>query len=142
VAGVPLPDSVVELRANATLEPVLVDDHGAPLVVGRRYPGISEKIARAVLLRDGHCRSGTCEARYGLHIHHLVPRSWGGRDDISNLAAVCTLAGHHQMLIPHGPWALVGNPNQPDGLRLVRYADLSHDEARRYGFPPHARAGP
>jgi hypothetical protein len=137
VAGVPLPDSVVEqLRANATIEPVLVDDHGVPLVVGRRFAGLSDKVARAVLLRDGHCRCGTCDLRYGLQIHHLVPRSWGGTDDIVNLAAVCTVVGHHQMLIPTGPWALVGNPNQPDGLRLVRYHDLSDDQARHYGLPP------
>jgi hypothetical protein len=143
VAGIPLPDSVVEqLRANATIEPVLVDAHGAPLLVGRRFAGISDKIARAVLLRDGHCRCGTCDVRYGLHIHHLIPRSWGGSDDPSNLAAVCTVIGHHQMLIPNGPWALVGNPNQPDGLHLVRYADLTADEARHYGLPPPSRASP
>jgi Domain of unknown function (DUF222)/HNH endonuclease len=143
IAGIPLPDAVVEqLRANAIIEPVLVDDHGAPLLVGRRFSGLSEKIARAVLLRDGHCRCGTCDARVGLHIHHLIPRSWGGSDDTSNLAAVCTLAGHHQMLIPNGPWALVGNPNQPDGLRLVRYTDLAYDEARHYGLPPPSRASP
>jgi hypothetical protein len=140
VAGVPLPDAVVEhLRANAMIEPVLVDDHRLPLMVGRRFPGISDKIARAVLLRDGHCRCGTCDLRYGLQIHHLVPRTWGGSDAISNLAAVCTVAGHHQMLIPHGPWALVGNPNQPDGLRLLRYADLTPDQARTYGLPPPPR---
>jgi hypothetical protein len=143
VAGIPLPDAVVEqLRANATIEPVLVDNHGAPLLVGRRFAGISDKIARAVLRRDGHCRCGTCDLRYGLHIHHLVPRSWGGSDDPSNLAAVCTVIGHHQMLIPHGPWALVGNPNQPDGLRLVRYADLTAAQARHYGLPPPSRASP
>jgi hypothetical protein len=140
VAGIPLPESVVEqLRANATIEPVLVDDHGAPLVVGRRFPGLSDKIARAVVLRDGHCRCGTCDLRSGLQIHHLVPRSWGGRDDIANLAAVCTVVGHHQMLIPNGPWALVGNPNEPDGLRLVRYHDLTDEDARRYGLPPPPR---
>jgi hypothetical protein len=64
------------------------------------------------------------------------PRSWGGTDDPANLAAVCRSAGHHQMLIPTGPWALVGNPNRPDGLRLVRYHDLTDDEARRHGPPP------
>jgi hypothetical protein len=130
------------LRANAYLEPVLVDDHGQVLAVGRRFPGISEKIARAVLLRDGHCRCGNCDIRHGLQIHHLVPRSWGGSDDISNLAAACVVVGHHQMLIPAGPWALVGNPNQPDGLRLVRYTDLTDDEARYYGLPPPPRASP
>jgi hypothetical protein len=137
VAGVPLPDAVVEkLRTNATIEPVLVDDAGAPVAIGARFPGLSPKLARAVLLRDGHCRCGTCERRKGLQVHHLVPRSWGGSDDPSNLAAVCTSAGHHQMLIPSGPWALVGNPNRPDGLRLVRFGDLTDDEACGYGLPP------
>ncbi|MFI5054246.1 MAG: hypothetical protein ACHQDE_07785, partial [Acidimicrobiia bacterium] len=101
VAGVPLADELVEqLRANAIIEPALVDDDGVPLVVGKRFSGLSPKIARAVLLRDGHCRIPGCEIRHGLHIHHLRPRSWGGTDNVSDLAAVCTVAGHHQMLVP------------------------------------------
>ncbi len=52
----------------------------------------------------------------------------GGTDDIANLAAVCTggTTDHHIMLIPHGPWTLTGNPNLPDGLRLIH-----RDELRR-----------
>ena len=117
------------------IEPVLVDDDGIPLAFGRRFPALSPKIVRAVLLRDGQCRCGTnCGLRHGLEVHHLVPRSWGGTDDVSNLVAV--FAGHHAELVPHGPWALVGNPNQPDGLRRVLYTDLTAEEARRYGLPP------
>src|SRR5205823_7685241 len=108
IAGIPLPDAMVEkLRANAVIEPVLVDDDGTVLAVGKRFSVLSPKVARAVLLRDGHCRCGNCETRHGLQIHHLRPRSWGGSDDPSNLAAVCVPAGHHQMLVPTGPWALV-----------------------------------
>jgi hypothetical protein len=55
---------------------------------------------------------------------------------ISNLATVCTLAHHHEQLIPHGPYALVGNPNQPDGLTLILSTDLTDKEAREYGLPP------
>jgi HNH endonuclease len=129
-----LPDAIVEqLRANATIEPVLVDELGVPVAIGRRTTALSTKKARSVLLRDGSCRCG-CGLRHGLEIHHLVPRSWGGSDDISNLAAV--FAPHHRMYIPHGPYALVGNPNQPDGLRTVVYADLTADEAEAYGLPP------
>ena len=143
VAGVPLPDAVVEqLRANANIEPVLVDDDGVPLGIGPRFPGLSSKLGRAILLRDGHCRLGTCDCTHGLQIHHLVPRSWGGSDDPSNLAAVCMPRRHHQMLIPNGPWALVGNPNRPDGLRLVRYDELTDDEARVYGLPPPSGRSP
>jgi hypothetical protein len=143
VAGVPLPDAIVEqLRANAVVEPVLVDDDGVPLSIGTRFAGISQKVARGVVLRDGHCRLGTCDCRFGLQIHHLVPRSWGGTDDPSNLAAVCVARRHHQMLIPTGPWALVGNPNRPDGLRLVRYDELTADEASEYGLPPPTGRSP
>jgi HNH endonuclease len=142
IVGIPLPDAMVEqLRASATVEPVLVDEHGVAVEVGRCSPTLSPKIARAVLLRDGHCRSGNCEVRHGLQIHHLRPRSWGGTDDPSNLAAVCPSDGHRQMLVPNGPWALVGNPNRPDGLRLVHVDELTAEEAEQLGLPP-TRAGP
>jgi hypothetical protein len=55
-----------------------------------------------------------------------VPSSWGGTDDIANLAAICP--AHHALLIPHGDYVLEGNPNQPDGLELRR---ISATELRR-----------
>ena len=119
IAGVPIADSVVEqLRANASIEPLLVDDDGAIIAVGRRAPGLSPKIRHAVLLRDAKCRFPGCGRRQALDVHHLVPRSQGGTDDIAALAAVCP--AHHRLLIPHGTLVLVGNPNLPDGLRLDR----------------------
>jgi hypothetical protein len=137
IAGIPICDAKLEqLRANATIELVLTDHTGAPVAIGRRFTAISRKTTRAVLLRDGHCRWPGCDARHGLEIHHLVPRSWGGTDEISNLATVCTLAHHHEHLVPHGPYALIGNPNQPDGLRLVPFTDLTAHEAEQYGLPP------
>ena len=124
LAGVPLADSLVEqLRANASIEPVLVDDTGTVLTIGKRTPGLSPKLRRAVLLRDSHCRIPGCARRHGLEIHHLVPRSHGGTDQLANLAAVCPT--HHRTLIPHGLLALVGNPHQPDGLSLVTTSDRS-----------------
>jgi hypothetical protein len=128
IAGIPIADSLLEqLRANASIEPVLVDDHGLPLAVGTRTPALSPKIRRAVLMRDARCRVPGCARRHGLEIHHLIPRSRGGTDDLTNLACVCP--AHHRLLTPHGDLALTGNPNQPDGLHLVNAADLP---------PPHA----
>jgi HNH endonuclease len=106
-----------QLRANASIEPVLVDDHGAVLAIGRRTSAMSPKLRRAVLMRDARCRVPGCARRRGLEVHHLVPRTWGGDDVIANLAAVCPT--HHRLLVPHGLLALVGNPNLPDGLELV-----------------------
>jgi hypothetical protein len=130
IAGIPLPDDMVEsLRAQARIEPVLVDDHSAPLLAGRVRGAVSEKIKRAILLRDAHrCQCGNCDTRHGLEIHHLVPRSWGGTDDPGNLASVCAIGGssHHPMLVPHGDWVLEGNPALPNGLRLVHWTDAQH----------------
>src|SRR3954451_14649909 len=135
IAGIPIADSLLEqLRANATIEPVLVDDDGFAVAIGKRFSVLSPKVVRAVLLRDGGCRYGNCRARRGLQVHHLRPRSWGGSDDISGLVAVC--AKHHRMLVPHGAWALVGNPNQPDGLQLTRLDQLTPDQAAQLGRPP------
>jgi hypothetical protein len=135
VAGIPLPDAMVEqLRASASVEPLFVDDDGVAVAVGKRASSLSPKVVRAVLLRDGHCRCGNCNLRFGLHAHHLRPRSWGGTDEMSNLAAVASV--HHPMLIPNGPYALVGNPNLPDGLRMVHINDLTEQEAEQLGLPP------
>jgi hypothetical protein len=121
IAGVAIADGLLEqLRANATIEPLLFDDHGELLGIGRRTSAVSPKLRRAVLLRDGQCRVPGCARRRGLEVHHLVPRSRGGLDEIANLSCVCP--AHHRLLIPHGLLALVGNPNLPDGLRLVTAA--------------------
>jgi len=144
VAGIPLPDSMVEaLRATATIDPVLVDDARVPLATGRARPALSPKVTRAVLLRDGHCRWPGCTRRTGLQVNHLWPRSWGGSDEIANLAAACVGGGtdHHPQLAPHGPYLLVGNPNQPDGLRLI-HRDEFADLAALPTSPANPRAGP
>jgi hypothetical protein len=138
IAGIALPDAMVErLRAGAKVEPVLLDDDGAPVAVGRISSSLSPKILRAVLRRDGHCRCGDCDLRYGLHAHHLRPRTWGGTDEPSNLAMVASV--HHPLLIPHGPYALVGNPNRPDGLRFKHIDDLTAEEAAQVGLPSRRR---
>jgi hypothetical protein len=130
-----------QLRATANIEPVLVDEAGVPVAVGKQSSVLSPKLLRALLLRYVHCRIPGCEVTYGLHAHHLQPKSWGGGDDLSDIAMVCTAAGHHPMLIPHGPWALVGNPNLPDGLQLIHLDDLNAEQAAQLGLPP-PRAGP
>jgi hypothetical protein len=41
------------------------------------------------------------------------------------------------MLVPHGPWLLLGNPNQPHGLRLVHRDQIPNlDDYIRRRRPP------
>jgi hypothetical protein len=138
VAGVPLPDEMVErLRAEARVEPVLTDDDGAPIVVGRTESVLSDKTKRVVKQRDGKCRWPGCDRRIGLQVHHLWPSSWGGSDEIWNLATVCSF--HHALMAPQGRVLLLGNPNNPAGLSLIDRADLPELAALA---ADHARAGP
>jgi hypothetical protein len=140
LAGIPLPETMVEtLRAQARVEPVLVDADRTPLRVGRARTTLSAKVIELVLARAGHRCQLDCQRRHGLQIHHMIPVSWGGSDDPSNLVAVCVGGpqDHHAQLVPHGPWMLVGDPNQPDGLHLIHQDDWLRDHPE---FRP--RAGP
>ena len=128
--GVMLADETLEqLRANCVIEAVVVDDHGSPVGMARATHALSPRRTRAVLTRDGACRFPGCGSRTGLEVHHLVPRSAGGTDEIGNLAAVC--APHHRRLVPHGRLRLVGNPNRPDGLELVEADGRSRSPRHR-----------
>jgi hypothetical protein len=133
LAGVPLPDGLVEsLRASAGVEAVAVDRTGTPVATARTTRTLSPKRLRAVRLRDGRCRVPGCDRRTGLEAHHLWPASWGGSDEIHNLAMVCTggSTDHHAQLVPQGPWLLAGNPNHPNGLALVHRREVAELTAR------------
>ena len=41
-----------------------------------------------IKVRDGyHCQM--CGGREVITIHHIIPRSWGGRDEVDNLVVLC-----------------------------------------------------
>jgi Domain of unknown function (DUF222) len=116
IAGIPLPDAMVEqLRANARIEPVLVDDDRVPVGVGARSRALSPKIARAVLLRDGHCvspgascatasRSTTSGRGVGVAptTPRASPRSVG---PVATTACSCRPGGGRWSATPTGPTA-------------------------------------
>ena len=56
---------------------------------GSASPSCRRRSCGRCCCATGRCRYGTCETRAGLEVHHLRPRSWGGTDDLANLAAVC-----------------------------------------------------
>ncbi|HUV11977.1 MAG TPA: hypothetical protein VMX12_13455, partial [Acidimicrobiia bacterium] len=95
-------------------------------------------VERHVRRRDAHCRVPGCEATRGIQIHHTNPIcDHGDTHDPRTLAGVCP--PHHPMLEPHGPYRLLGNAEDPDGLTLVH-----RDDRRPDGPPPddQARDGP
>lgn len=66
---------------------------------------------RIVVMERDHHRCRACGSRHGLEAHHVVMRSLGGKDDASNLIALCkdchrSVHGHVLIL----RWNGHGNP--------------------------------
>ena len=96
---------VQKLRASARMKPRLIDERGEEAARGRATPSLSPRVGTPSR-RTLPVGDGVCVG--------------GGTD-------------HHVDLAPHGPWLLLGNPNRPDGLRLVHREDLV-DIARLAGL--------
>jgi 5-methylcytosine-specific restriction endonuclease McrA len=62
---------------------------------------IPARVRHEVNLRDrGQCthvdpRFGRCRNRQWLDVHHIQPRSWGGKNEVGNLATLCS--AHHRL---------------------------------------------
>ena len=128
VEGVPIATETLDaLLSNATIEHQVIDAETAALCTDSDLDqdSIPADVRRFVLTRDRHCRVPGCENSQRRQIHHMNPRCRRGNHDPDKLAAVCPQ--HHPMLEPHGPWQLAGDPNRPDGLRLVRIEDLARN---------------
>jgi len=114
--------TVAAARPGARVKTRHEDAHGIETATTPARNALPAVIERHVRDRDPHCRVPGCTHTRRLQPHHLVPCCKGGWDGIDNLAMVCPY--HHRMLTPHGPWHLIGDPEQIDGLRLVHQDDL------------------
>ena len=126
VEGMPIAEeTVLELSVDAR---VIEQDDAAPVTDhgdGRRPVPVS--LERELARRDRHCRYPGCEHTRGLEHHHLEPVSWGGHTSRKLIVRLCPR--HHHRMEPHGTERLVGDPDLPDGLRVIDVVK-------------HARAGP
>ncbi|HEY8216035.1 MAG TPA: HNH endonuclease signature motif containing protein [Acidimicrobiia bacterium] len=116
------PATVDAIAPAATIKTRREDRHGRERSTTRARKALPADVERHVRDRDKRCRVPGCNHTRRLQPHHLVPCCRGGHDGIDNLAMVCP--SHHRMLVPHGPWHLIGDPEQIDGLRLVHEDEL------------------
>ena len=73
---------------------------------------------RETLDRDGwRCRVSFCSALATLHVHHLVHRSQGGKDEVDGCLAIC--AAHHRL---HHAGLLLIEGRPSTGLRFAHRA--------------------
>lgn len=128
VEGIPLaPETVAALRPQAKVRDCHVDpETGRTVTLRRPRPALPRDLELHIKRRDRTCRVPGCTESRGLQIHHLNPRCFAGdTDDPSQLANVCP--HHHHLLEPHGPYRLVGDADDPLGLRLVHRDDRPRD---------------
>jgi hypothetical protein len=90
-------------------------------------------LRRQLRQRDGGCRWRGCQRQRGLHAHHLVWFSKGGRTVLSNLVLLCR---RHHRAVHEGGWRIVGDPaghlrfRRPDGTVLPQEPPTLHPDRR------------
>lgn len=62
------------------------------------YPENWNELKNQILKRDGY-RCGNCGSMTDLHVHHIVPLSKGGTNQLSNLRTICKEC--HKKIHPH-----------------------------------------
>jgi hypothetical protein len=96
----------------------VIDASDRTQVGPRATQTIPPAIRRQVLLRDnGRCIVRGCRNTIALHVHHLTPRSDGGRHDPENLGCLC---GAHHRGTHEGRLIIEGRPST--GL-VFKHAD-------------------
>jgi Domain of unknown function (DUF222)/HNH endonuclease len=96
VGGPGLPDSVVQrLTCAGRIRTALQNQDGTVLDLGRSHRVVSERLYRALLLRDdGCCTYPGCANTRDLEAHHVRHWLYGGPTNLANLVLLC--AGHHR----------------------------------------------
>jgi hypothetical protein len=91
------------LLCDAGVVPILEDENGDPLNIGRKTRTLSAAIRRALGQRDEHCQFPGCENRRFLDGHHI--RHWldGGETSLRNLTLLCR---RHHLLVHEGGFTL------------------------------------
>ncbi|HXS85513.1 MAG TPA: DUF222 domain-containing protein [Mycobacterium sp.] len=96
VGGPGLPDSVVQrLTCAGRIRTARQKQDGTVLDLGRSHRVVSERLYRALLLRDdGCCTYPGCANTRDLEAHHVRHWLYGGPTNLANLVLLC--AGHHR----------------------------------------------
>ena len=94
--GSGVPTHVCErLLCDAGIVPVLEDQHGHTLDVGRKSRSVPAALRRALHMRDEGCRFPGCDHTRWLE-HHAHHWARGGKTSLSNMILLCS--AHHRLL--------------------------------------------
>jgi hypothetical protein len=88
------------LACDGSITPVVIDEHGMPLNMGRTKRVVPPHLRKAVELRDQACVFAGCSApKYWCDVHHLQHWIFGGETSLENSALLCE---RHHTKVHHG----------------------------------------
>lgn len=87
------PETARRLSCDTAIVPFAKDEEGNIVAVGKRSRTVPASIARALRMRDRHCRFPGCTSTLWLDAHHVVHWAKGGPTDAANLVRLCSF--HH-----------------------------------------------
>ncbi len=111
----PIPRVTAErLLCDCALGRVVVRGRSQIIDLGRRSRTVPERLRRAIVLRDEHCRFPGCRAPASwCDAHHLVLWTRGGETNLDNCLLLCR---RHHVAVHEGGWKLARGP---DGFTLA-----------------------
>jgi hypothetical protein len=110
------------LACDGSITPVVIDENGMPLNMGRTRRVVPPHLRKAVELRDQACVFAGCAApKYWCDVHHRQHWIFGGETSLENSALLCErhhTKVHHGFRVerdPGGRWRTF----RPDGSEIV-----------------------
>ena len=89
-------ETVRRLACDCSLVPILEDEHGQPLNIGRKTRSIPPSLRRALNSRDQGCRFPGCTHKHYVDGHHIEHWAHGGETKLGNLVTLCRF--HHRLV--------------------------------------------
>lgn len=89
-------ESVRRLLCDGSVVPIIEDENGDPLNVGRKHRIVTTSQRRALQARDKECRYPGCSHTKWLQSHHVVNWADGGETNLGNTLLLCSK--HHHLL--------------------------------------------
>ena len=128
-------ETVRRLTCDCALSPMVLDEHGVPIDLGRTARTASARQRAALVARDRGCAFPHCGAPAAwAHAHHIEHWIDGGRTDLDNLVLLC---GFHHRLIHHSDWEVaIGTDRHPE------FTPPRSVDPLRQPVPANNRAGP
>ncbi|MDG3014629.1 HNH endonuclease signature motif containing protein [Speluncibacter jeojiensis] len=118
------------LACDCIITPVIINQDGVPLELGRRHRLVTPGLRKALHVRDRCCAFPGCgRPAAWTDAHHIVHWADGGPTDLANTVLLCR---YHHRLIHHSDWDVVMGPDgfpwflpprsrDPDRLPVAAY---------------------